>query len=120
LEEDWNINQHERGIMHALNLDPRNMPHISITTSPLSSAPSRWFPHPLNFIKLNIDGGSKGNSGMVGYGGIFKSDNGTILRNFVGKLGLDKNNVTQIKALEEGLKITINECYTRLVTEDDS
>ena len=55
------------------------------------------------------DGVSKGNIGPIVFGGVLRNDQGHItLRMYYGYLGVDKNNVVELKDLAQGLRITIN------------
>jgi ribonuclease HI len=62
-------------------------------------------PLPQGFIKLNFDGASKGNPGLVGLGGVFRNEEGKILKAYARKLGFNNNNAAKLLALEEGLGI---------------
>ena len=59
------------------------------------------------------DGVSKGNLGPIFFGGVLRNDQGHItLRMYYGYLGVDNNNVVELKGLAQGLRITINNiCY---------
>jgi hypothetical protein len=109
---------HERGILAALNLDPSK---TRLFQNPLRTLLFSfcWSPSPQGFLKLNFDGASKGNPGEAYYGGLFRDENGLILRTYAGRMGLDNNNA-ELKVLEEGLQIAIRERYTQLVVEGDS
>lgn len=54
-------------------------------------------------IQLNFDGASKGNLGMIGYGGIFRDQGGKPLLLFLGSIGWDTNNLAKLEGLWKGL-----------------
>eukprot|EP00253_Pinus_taeda_P003217 PITA_03217 len=51
-----------------------------------------WQPPPQGFMKCNIDGASKGNPGMAGYGGVIRDQKGFIKTIFHSHLGKATNN----------------------------
>ena len=58
------------------------------------------------------DGVSKGNLGPIVFGGVLRNDQGHItLRMYYGYLGVDNNNVVELKYMAQGLMITINNLY---------
>ena len=57
------------------------------------------------------DGVSKGNLGPIVFGGVLRNDQGHMLRMYYGYLGVDNNNVVELKDLAQGLRITINNVY---------
>jgi ribonuclease HI len=67
----------------------------------------------MGFVKLNFDGASKGNAGPVGYGAVFKDDNGLILHILVGSLGNDTNNVFELWDLLNSSKLPPPLDFTR-------
>ena len=56
-------------------------------------------------MKCNIDGASKGNPCMVGYGGVIRDENGFIKTIFHSHLGKATNNMAKLMALEKCLEI---------------
>jgi len=52
-----------------------------------------WNPPPKGFLKYNIDGTSKGNPGMTGFGGVLQDDTGNILFLFHCHVGQANNNM---------------------------
>lgn len=61
-------------------------------TNPAGQHPTQellihWSPPPLEFLKLNIDGCSKGNPGLAGAGGLFRNWKGEWVVGFVANLG---------------------------------
>lgn len=63
-----------------------------------------WNPHLEGFLKYNIDGASKGNPGMVGFGGVPRDEDKSIISLFYGHLGKATNNMVELMALEQGLE----------------
>jgi len=54
------------------------------------------FEYGCKFIKINFDGASKGNVGLVSFGEILRNSNGEILHLVVGFMGLNTNNVVDL------------------------
>jgi len=54
-------------------------------------------------LKYNIDGTSKGNPGMAGFGGVLQDETGNILFLFHCHLGKATNNMVELMALEQCL-----------------
>ena len=54
---------------------------------------------------------SKGNLGPIVFSGVLRNDQGHMLRMHYGYLGVDNNNVVELKDLAQGLRITINNVY---------
>lgn len=59
-------------------------------------------------LTLNIDGASKGNPGPAGYGVVIRDEDGSLLRELSGGLGVATNNVAEYTALIKGLEEAIN------------
>jgi len=70
--------------------------------------------------QLNFYGASKGNPGMAGYGGIFRDQKGKTLLIFLGTIGWDTNNSTELEELWEGLHLAQHHGFFPLVIEGDS
>lgn len=58
-----------------------------------------WQPPPHGFWKINIDGASKGNPGMAGFGGVIRNEQGCIKDIFHGHLGTTTNKISKLMAL---------------------
>jgi ribonuclease HI len=95
-----------------------SLPPTSPST-PLSS-PSFWSPPPVDFIKLNFDGASKGNPGAAGYGVVFRNHQGHIILINAGNLGHSTNNAAELWGLIRGLQLAIDYNFTKLIVEGDS
>ena len=63
-----------------------------------------WHPPPQGFLKYNIDGASKGNLGIAGFGGVLRDENDCILFIFHFHLGRATNNMAELMALEKSLE----------------
>jgi len=59
-----------------------------------------WRPPPYGFLKVNIDGTSKGNPGLVGFRGAIRDEQGQVKKIFHGHLGKATNNMVELMALE--------------------
>ena len=55
-----------------------------------------WTPPLVGFVKLNLDGASKGNPRSVGYGGVFKDTTGEIIHTYASSLVQDTNNAIEL------------------------
>ena len=80
-----------------------------------------WNPPPEGFLKYNIDGVSKGNSGMASLGGVLRDENGSIISLFYGHLGKATNNMVELMALEQCLEFLIqNNCQNVIIEQIQS
>ena len=83
----------------------------------LPSSPSSWSPPPPQMYKINLDGASKENPGPTSYGGICRDHSGRILLIFLGSLGSDTNNSTELEGLICGFEILIRGGYFSAIIE---
>jgi ribonuclease HI len=83
-------------------------------------SPTTWTPPPVEFIKINFDGASKGNPGPVGYRATLKNSRGEILILVVGYFGETKNNAVELMGLLQGLHVAIARHSHQLIVEGDS
>jgi len=117
--EDLNCNQEEQCVLQSwqpnlINRLMMEMPkhqHIS---------PTIWTPPPIDFIKINFNGASKGNPGPAGYGATLINSNGEILCLVAGFLGETTNNVAELTGLLWGLQVETDRYYHKLILEGDS
>jgi hypothetical protein len=118
--EDSKKNHYESNILKVLTLKRilATLHHYETHNKPQPS--SCWSSTPTGFIKLIFDGATIGNLGKVGYGGAFRNKQGIIYRTYTSKLGINNNNVSELHALEEGLKITKENCFTKIIAKGDS
>ena len=72
------------------------------------------------FVKLNFDGASKGNPILIGFGMVFRDDQGNIILILASSLGHDTNNVAELLALIQGLSTSNRMGFTKLIVEVDS
>eukprot|EP00253_Pinus_taeda_P001503 PITA_01503 len=79
-----------------------------------------WHPRPKGFLKLNIDGASKGNPGTADHGGVLRDNNGRIMFIFHGHLGKATNNMVELMAMEHCLEFLVQENYQNMIIEADS
>lgn len=79
-----------------------------------------WQPPPPGFLKFNIDGASKGNLGVVGYGGVIRDEQGNIKVIFHSHLGKATNNMAELMALEQCLEILMEINLHNSIIEADS
>jgi len=63
-----------------------------------------WHAPPKGFFKYNIDGASKDNSSIVGFGGVLRDENNCLLFIFHCHLGRATNNMAELMALEKCLE----------------
>ena len=92
---------------------------ISKTVSHITADKDFWKPTPHDFMKFNIDGASKGNPGMAGYGGVIRDEKGCIKVIFHSQLGNSTNNMAELMALEECLEILIELNLHNTIIEAD-
>ena len=78
-----------------------------------------WQP-PHGFLKINIDGASKGNPGMAGFGGVIRDEKGHIKDIFHSHLGTATNNMAELMALEQCLEILVDSNSHNVIIEADS
>ena len=64
-----------------------------------SNSPTRWTPPPPGFIKINIDGASRGNPGPTGFDLVLRNHTGEIIHLVAGFLGENTNNVADLLSL---------------------
>lgn len=81
---------------------------------------SSWKPPPQGFFKVNIDGASKGNPGVVGFWGAIKDHQGQTKYIFHGHLGKGTNNMVELLALEKCLEIMVEANLQNVIIEADS
>lgn len=79
-----------------------------------------WQPPPHGFLKINIDRASKGNSGMVGFGGVIRDEQGCIKDTFHSHLGTATKNMVELMALEQCLEILMESNLHNAIIEADS
>eukprot|EP00253_Pinus_taeda_P021775 PITA_21775 len=86
----------------------------------LRDANDFWHPPPKGYLKYNIDGASKGNSGTVGYGGVLRDENGSVLFIFHCHLGHATNKLEELMDMEQCLDFLSQENRQNVIVEVDS
>jgi ribonuclease H / adenosylcobalamin/alpha-ribazole phosphatase len=71
-------------------------------------------------VKIEADGGSRGNPGPAGYGAVVRDAEGEVLLERYGSLGTTTNNVAEYTGLIEGLKAALELNATRADVRMDS
>ncbi|XP_060212308.1 uncharacterized protein LOC132639948 [Lycium barbarum] len=79
-----------------------------------------WLKPDFGWVKLNVDGCSKGNPGSSGGGGIIRDHNGSVICAFAEYYGDCSNNLAEAKAMLRGIILCINSGFTNVIVESDS
>lgn len=77
-------------------------------------------PPPVSQYKLNFDGASKGNPGPTGFGGAIRNSEGVPVGIYWGYIGLNSNNMAELRGLLEGLRMATSHGWMPLILEGDS
>jgi hypothetical protein len=85
-----------------------------------SNSSETWEPPPQTIFKLNFDGAAKGNPGLAGVGGVIRDLRGEILGIYWGCIGVNTNNVANLKVLLEGLEMSSTHGWFPIILEGDS
>lgn len=75
----------------------------------INTGASSWKPPPEGFFKVNIDGASKGNPGVAGFGGAIRDHQGQTKYIFHGHLEKGTNNMAELLELDQCLEILVEE-----------
>jgi len=75
---------------------------------------------PQGFLKVNIDGASKGNPREVGFGGSIRDSEGMIKYIFHGHLERGANNMAELLALDQCMEILVETNLWNVIIEADS
>eukprot|EP00253_Pinus_taeda_P029227 PITA_29227 len=89
-------------------------------STPQPSSCESWQCPPVEGLKLNFDGASRSNPGLVGIGGVIRNKKGDILHIYYRVLGESTNNEMEFAALEHGLRIAKSRNLHNLIVEGDS
>ena len=75
-----------------------------------------------DFVKLNVDGASRGNPGHSGGGGIIRNHNGDLLKAYSNYYGFCSNMVAEFRALKDGIYLALEMGIdlSKLIVESDS
>ena len=71
-------------------------------------------------FKLNFDGAAKGNPGLTGVGGAYQNAAEEIVGLYWGNIGVNTNNVAELKALIARLNMVITHGWLPVIIEGDS
>eukprot|EP00253_Pinus_taeda_P003926 PITA_03926 len=119
-EEDWRMDQEERGIVFNLNMDFGMIyPRKENRSGSQIQSPNQFRYPGEHFIKLNFDGASKGNPGPAGLGGIFRDNKEKTRWVFAEWGGEMTNNEAELWAMHQGLRIAVRNRYMNLEIEGD-
>jgi ribonuclease HI len=77
-------------------------------------------PPPQTIFKLNFDGAAKGNPGLAGVGEAIRDSGGEILGIYWGCIGVNTNNVAELKTLLAGLVMASTHGWFPIILEGDS
>jgi ribonuclease HI len=75
---------------------------------------------PGRFLRLHVDGASRGNPGEAGFGVHVTGDDGSEIASLYGYLGRATNNVAEYQALLHGLRFALARGATRVEVFSDS
>jgi len=110
----------EVSILMQLGLQSINPQGLTKGVSQISANINIWQPPLHGFLKVNIDKASKGNPGLAGFGGVIRDEKGQINKIFHGHLGKATNNMAELMAQEQGLKILLASNVHNVIIEVDS
>ena len=71
-------------------------------------------------ITANVDGGARGNPGPAGYGAVITDDNGQVLAELYGGIGVSTNNIAEYRGLLAALEWALEHGHSRLHVRADS
>lgn len=106
--------------MQNWNLNISSSAQGSHNPSTHKDSPLCWSPPNPPSFKLNFDGAAKGNTSPAGYGGIFRTSEGSPMHIYHGSIGRDTNNTAELEGLWTGLCIAEDENFFPLDIEGDS
>ncbi|GLJ15905.1 hypothetical protein SUGI_0262800 [Cryptomeria japonica] len=73
-----------------------------------------------DWVKLYFDGASKGNPGDAGFGAVIRNNASKIVHGVYGGLGMATNNKAEIRALEAGLDLCIQNGISKVLIGGES
>ncbi|OIT27277.1 putative ribonuclease h protein, partial [Nicotiana attenuata] len=74
-----------------------------------------WQKPPVGWVKLNVDGCSKGNPGPAGGGGLIRDHHGVLIGAFAEFYGDCSCNIAEAKAMMRGIKMCISKGFTNVI-----
>lgn len=95
-------------------------PHLQTSPHPSPIILVIQTPPPLGFVKLHSNGESKGNLGILNYGGLYWDHQGKILFLFFGLMGHTYNNIVELKALAFNLQVAQGQLFPKVIIEGNS
>lgn len=79
----------------------------------------RWFPPPMDTVKLNVDGSSRGNPRLSGIGGVLWNYEGEWLTGFAGFIGITTNINAELLAIFNDQKLAWSMEIRSIMCESD-
>ena len=80
----------------------------------------QWQPPPTNWFKLNSDGSSMGNPGLVGGGGLIRNKRGEWIKGYARAIGITTSVAAKLWALRDGIRLCSTLKLPAVITELDS
>ena len=99
-DHDNKVSVQDLQILKAFNLDNGMSMVTTNCQQELSTTLSIWKRPPSGFLKLNLDGVSRGNPGLASIGGIIRSSAGEIQHIYSKALGEGTNNEMEFTSME--------------------
>jgi ribonuclease HI len=97
-----------------------NPPHMNPTKNSEARKNCKWSPPPPGWYKLNFDGASRGNPGLSGIGCIINNEDGQWLLKRAKLINPTSNNLAELEAVLEGIKLCLKLGLTKVIIEGDS
>ena len=97
-----------------------NPPHMVSIKNSEARKNCRWLPPPPGWFKLNFDGASRANPGILGIGCIINDSDGTWIVKRAKPIPPTSNNLAELEAVSEGIKLCIKLGLSKIVIEGDS
>lgn len=79
-----------------------------------------WIMPPSGVVKLNSDGGSCGNPGIGGGGGVIRDSHGHFIYGYSSSYGICSNTLVEVQALSQGVSWLISQGFRDSFLEMDS
>ncbi|GLJ44534.1 hypothetical protein SUGI_0935120 [Cryptomeria japonica] len=79
----------------------------------------RWMAPPKDWVKLNFDGACKGNPRDFGFGVVIRNNASKIVHGVYGGLSKATNNEAEIRALEAGLNLCVQNGISKVLIKGD-
>ncbi|XP_058103550.1 uncharacterized protein LOC131247128 [Magnolia sinica] len=98
-------------IQHSINKLINPLPTFSVV---------KWIRPPRGWVKLNVDGSSRGNTGLSGSGGVCRNKKSEFLFAFAIGYGVGSNFMAKVRAVVDSLKLCKDLGYSNVEVESDS